>query len=86
MIEVQDGGRALLRDFPDSRGLFSISAIQFGRSVMANHNGLLGRYAGADGMKTGFICSGGFNVVASATRNGRRIRSPDGPAQANGRR
>ncbi|WP_336489746.1 D-alanyl-D-alanine carboxypeptidase family protein [Methylobacterium nigriterrae] len=66
-------GRALLRDFPDSRGLFSISAIQFGRSVMANHNGLLGRYAGADGMKTGFICSGGFNVVASATRNGRRI-------------
>jgi D-alanyl-D-alanine carboxypeptidase len=66
-------GRALIRDFPESRALFSISAIQFGRSVMANHNGLLGRYAGADGMKTGFICSGGFNVVASATRNGRRI-------------
>ncbi|KQT78921.1 D-alanyl-D-alanine carboxypeptidase family protein [Methylobacterium sp. Leaf466] len=66
-------GRALIRDFPDSRPLFSISAIQFGRSVMANHNGLLGRYAGTDGMKTGFICSGGFNVVASATRNGRRI-------------
>lgn len=66
-------GRALMRDFPDARALFSISAIQFGKAVMANHNGLLGRYAGADGMKTGFICSGGFNVVASATRNGRRI-------------
>ena len=66
-------GRALMRDFPESRDLFSISAIQFGRAVMANHNGLLGRYAGTDGMKTGFICSGGFNVVASATRNGRRI-------------
>ncbi len=66
-------GRALLRDFPDSHDLFSISAIQFGRSVMANHNGLLGRYAGVDGMKTGFICAGGFNVVASANRNGRRI-------------
>ncbi|WP_091942670.1 D-alanyl-D-alanine carboxypeptidase family protein [Methylorubrum salsuginis] len=65
--------RALMRDFPDQQGLFSISAIQFGKSVMANHNGLLGRYPGADGMKTGFICSGGFNVVASATRNGRRI-------------
>ncbi|NEU12336.1 D-alanyl-D-alanine carboxypeptidase [Methylobacterium sp. BTF04] len=65
--------RALIRDFPDNRALFSISAIQFGKSVMANHNGLLGRYAGADGMKTGFICSGGFNVVATATRNGRRI-------------
>lgn len=66
-------GRALIRDFPESRALFSISAIQFGKSIMANHNGLLGRYAGADGMKTGFICAGGFNVVASATRNGRRL-------------
>ncbi|WP_267428111.1 D-alanyl-D-alanine carboxypeptidase family protein [Methylobacterium sp. GC_Met_2] len=65
--------RALIRDFPDSHDLFSISAIQFGRAVMANHNGLLGRYPGTDGMKTGFICSGGFNVVATATRNGRRI-------------
>ena len=66
-------GRALIRDFPDAQGLFSISAIQFGKAVLANHNGLLGRYAGTDGMKTGFICSGGFNVVASATRGGRRI-------------
>ena len=66
-------GRALMRDFPERHDLFSISAIQFGTAVMANHNGLLGRYAGADGMKTGFICSGGFNVVASATRGGRRI-------------
>ncbi|MDP4003135.1 D-alanyl-D-alanine carboxypeptidase family protein [Methylobacterium sp. NEAU K] len=65
--------RALIRDFPDSHGLFSISAIQFGRAVMPNHNGLLGRYPGADGMKTGFICSGGFNVVATASRNGRRV-------------
>ncbi|QDI80034.1 D-alanyl-D-alanine carboxypeptidase [Methylorubrum populi] len=65
--------RALMRDFPNQQALFSISAIQFGKSVMANHNGLLGRYPGADGMKTGFICSGGFNVVATATRGGRRI-------------
>ncbi len=65
--------RALLRDFPENRDLFSISAIQFGRAVMPNHNGLLGRYAGVDGMKTGFICAGGFNVVATANRNGRRI-------------
>ncbi|GLS45951.1 D-alanyl-D-alanine carboxypeptidase family protein [Methylobacterium brachythecii] len=65
--------RALMRDFPEAHDLFNISAIQYGKYVVANHNGLLGRYAGADGMKTGFICSGGFNVVASATRNGRRI-------------
>ena len=66
-------GRALLREFPDNRELFSISAIKFGRRVMPNHNGLLGRYAGVDGMKTGFTCSSGFNVVASATRAGRRL-------------
>jgi len=65
--------RALLREFPDQEYLFHIGAIQFGRRVMRNHNGLIGRYPGADGMKTGFICAGGFNVVASATRDGRRL-------------
>jgi D-alanyl-D-alanine carboxypeptidase len=65
--------RALLRDFPEHADLFHIGAIRFGRRIMRNHNGLIGRYPGADGMKTGFICAGGFNVVATATRNGRRL-------------
>jgi D-alanyl-D-alanine carboxypeptidase len=65
--------RALLREFPDNQDLFHIGAIQFGRRVMRNHNGLIGRYPGADGMKTGFICASGFNVVASAERGGRRL-------------
>jgi D-alanyl-D-alanine carboxypeptidase len=66
-------GRALLRDLPEYAGYFRIGAIKFGRRIMNNHNGLMGRYEGTDGMKTGFICASGFNVVASATRNGRRI-------------
>ncbi|WP_243370264.1 D-alanyl-D-alanine carboxypeptidase family protein [Microvirga solisilvae] len=65
--------RALLKDFPDHQDLFDIGAVQFGRRIMRNTNGLIGRYPGADGMKTGFICSSGFNVVASATRNGRHL-------------
>lgn len=65
--------RALIRDFPDQADLFQIGAIRFGRRIMRNHNGLIGRYPGADGMKTGFICAGGFNVVATATRGGRRL-------------
>src|SRR5262245_59660423 len=40
---------------------------------MRNHNTLIGRYPVADGGKTGFICASGFNVVASATRNGRAL-------------
>jgi D-alanyl-D-alanine carboxypeptidase len=65
--------RALIREFPERADLFQIGAIQFGRRVMRNHNGLIGRYPGADGMKTGFICASGFNVVATAQRNGRRL-------------
>lgn len=65
--------RALLREFPEHKDLFDIGAVQFGRRIMRNTNGLIGRYPGADGMKTGFICSAGFNVVASATRNGRHL-------------
>lgn len=65
--------RALLRDFPEQESLFHIGALKLGSQIIRNHNGLLGRYPGADGMKTGFICAGGFNVVASATQNGRRL-------------
>ncbi|WP_210493116.1 D-alanyl-D-alanine carboxypeptidase family protein [Microvirga antarctica] len=65
--------RALLTEFPAYQELFHIGAIQYGRRIMRNTNGLIGRYPGADGMKTGFICSAGFNVVASATRNGRHL-------------
>ncbi len=65
--------RALLHEFPDHANLFSIGAIQLGRQYIPNHNGLLGRYPGADGMKTGFTCPAGFNVVASADQCGRRL-------------
>jgi D-alanyl-D-alanine carboxypeptidase len=66
-------GRALYREFPDQAGLFSIGALKLGNRVMPTHNGLLGRYPGADGMKTGFTCAAGFNVVASAANGGRRL-------------
>ncbi len=65
--------RALLHEFPDHANLFSIGAIQLGAKYIPNHNGLLGRYPGADGMKTGFTCPAGFNVVASADQRGRRL-------------
>ena len=64
---------ALWREFPEQRALFGLDSISFGKTVMRNHNGLVGRYAGTTGMKTGYICSSGFNVVATAERNGRRL-------------
>ena len=66
-------GRALLKEFPEESDLFSIGALQLGAQIIPTHNGLIGRYPGADGMKTGFTCAAGFNVVASATHGGRRL-------------
>ncbi len=65
--------RALIRDYPETYDLFRTTALSLGAKIIKTHNHLLERYPGADGMKTGFICSSGFNVVASATRNGRRL-------------
>ncbi|SKA37037.1 D-alanyl-D-alanine carboxypeptidase family protein [Consotaella salsifontis] len=61
------------REFPDYQDYFGTEAISFGGKVMKNGNKLLGRFEGADGMKTGYICASGFNLVSSATRDGRTI-------------
>ncbi|MCZ2203553.1 D-alanyl-D-alanine carboxypeptidase family protein [Bartonella sp. A05] len=63
------------REFPQYAHYFSIPAIDFGdgRKIEPNSNNLIGRFDGIDGMKTGFICASGFNLVASATRNKRTI-------------
>src|SRR5476651_915607 len=65
--------RALIREFPEDDSYWHISSIRYGSRILHNYNSLIDRYRGADGMKTGFICASGYNVVASATRNGRRL-------------
>ena len=65
--------RSFLRDLPEYEYYVHIPAIRFGKRVTGNFNKLIGRYPGADGFKTGFICASGYNLVASATRNGRRL-------------
>jgi D-alanyl-D-alanine carboxypeptidase len=65
--------RALILEFPEYDSYWHISSIRYGNRVMRNYNSLIDRYPGADGIKTGFICASGYNVVASATRNGRRL-------------
>jgi D-alanyl-D-alanine carboxypeptidase len=65
--------RAIIVEFPDHLNLFTTTQIQVGKQVIRTHNGLLVSLPGADGMKTGFICESGFNIVASATRDGRKL-------------
>jgi D-alanyl-D-alanine carboxypeptidase len=53
--------------------MFRIPAIKFGRRIITNHNRLIDHFVGASGMKTGFICASGFNIVASAKRGNKRL-------------
>jgi len=64
---------AVVRDYPEHAQLWSMPEFRLGKIRLHSHNGLLANYAGADGMKTGFICDSGFNVVASASRDGRKL-------------
>ncbi|MBP2550251.1 D-alanyl-D-alanine carboxypeptidase [Neorhizobium galegae] len=65
----------LRRQFPEYASYFALEGITTGAKDYPNYNMLIGRFEGADGMKTGFICASGFNQVSSATRNGRTLVS-----------
>jgi D-alanyl-D-alanine carboxypeptidase len=65
--------RGIIHDLPEYEYFVHIPSIRYGRKITQNFNRLIGRYPGADGFKTGFICASGYNLVASATRDGRRL-------------
>ena len=64
---------AVLKDYPEHSHYWSMPNVQIGKLRLGSHNSLLRTFDGADGLKTGFICDSGFNVVASATRDGTRL-------------
>lgn len=64
---------AIRKEFPQYAPWFSIEGLAVGKKAIPNYNLLIGRYPGADGMKTGFVCPSGFNMIGSATRNGRTL-------------
>jgi D-alanyl-D-alanine carboxypeptidase len=66
-------GVALLRDFPEYYHYFSVESFTYHGVQYAGHNHVLNKFDGADGIKTGYIRAAGFNLVTSATRNGRRL-------------
>jgi D-alanyl-D-alanine carboxypeptidase len=79
--------RALVRDFPEYAPYWSQPEMRLGASRMRSHNALLRTFEGADGVKTGFTCDSGYNVVASASRDNRRLMAvvlgePTGEARA----
>jgi D-alanyl-D-alanine carboxypeptidase len=66
-------GRRLMQDFPERYTFFSTPHFVFRGRTHWNHNRLLQEYDGADGIKTGYVNDSGFNLVASAQRDGVRL-------------
>lgn len=66
-------GIALREHFPQYYDYFSIRSFKFGKQRIANHNKLLGRIKGVDGIKTGYTRASGFNLVSSVSDGQRKI-------------
>ncbi|HVM85735.1 MAG TPA: D-alanyl-D-alanine carboxypeptidase family protein [Candidatus Binatia bacterium] len=64
---------ALIHDFPDRYAMFSLRSVTIAGRSQPTVNGLPSSYPGADGMKTGFTCGSGYNIVGSAQRGGQRL-------------
>jgi D-alanyl-D-alanine carboxypeptidase len=64
---------ALYQDFPNQYALFSTREFSFRGRRIVGHNHLMYRYAGMDGLKTGFTSASGFNLASSAVRKDRRL-------------
>lgn len=66
---------AIRKQFPQYWDYFSIYAVKdpHNAKMLYNSNPLIGKFAGIDGMKTGFICDSGFNIIVSATRGRRSL-------------
>lgn len=66
-------GIALREHFPQYYSYFATRSFTHGRQRMGNHNKLLGRVKGVDGIKTGYTRASGFNLVSSVKLDGRKV-------------
>ncbi|MBK8839067.1 MAG: D-alanyl-D-alanine carboxypeptidase [Hyphomonadaceae bacterium] len=64
---------AVYADHKDRYNYFSLSSFTWKKRKYANHNELLKKVQGVDGIKTGFTNASGYNLMASAERDGRRV-------------
>jgi D-alanyl-D-alanine carboxypeptidase len=71
--DIAQLGLALYRQFPEESRYFSTRIFVFRGQQLRNHNHLLDTYPGLDGIKTGFVNASGFDLAASAVRDGRRL-------------
>ena len=65
----------LINEFPEHAHYFKQEFVMVGKRKFSNHNSLIRIMPEAVGMKTGFICSSGYNLVGSAIKDGRQLIS-----------
>jgi D-alanyl-D-alanine carboxypeptidase (penicillin-binding protein 5/6) len=65
--------RAIMRDYPQYYSYFGEKSFYYNGKLLMNHNHLVAKMPGVDGLKTGFTSAAGFNLAASAVRDGRRL-------------
>ncbi|MGI9477556.1 MAG: D-alanyl-D-alanine carboxypeptidase [Hyphomicrobiaceae bacterium] len=66
-------GLALQDDFPKRYRMFSQRRFAFRGRTYKNHNRLLGRFQGTDGIKTGYTRASGFNITTSVRRGAKHV-------------
>lgn len=66
-------GKRIMEDHNDYYEYFAEKTFRFGGRTYSNHNNLLGKVDGVDGIKTGYTRASGFNLLASAKRDETRI-------------
>jgi D-alanyl-D-alanine carboxypeptidase len=61
------------RDYPQYLPMFGTEAVKLGKASLETNNGLLEHFQGTTGMKTGYVCSSGLNIVATINRGGQEL-------------
>jgi D-alanyl-D-alanine carboxypeptidase len=64
---------ALIQHYPQHYSLFSQKTFDLNGRTYTSHNRILNEYPGAEGMKTGYVSAGGYNLIATANQDGTRL-------------
>lgn len=63
----------ILQSYPQYATIFGTEEVTIGKQIYETQNELLTKFSGTTGMKTGYVCSSGLNIVATVERGGRRL-------------
>lgn len=71
--DMANMAKYLINNYPEYYHFFSTQLFQYDGRKYRNHNRLLGRYPGVDGLKTGYISASGFNLISTSVRQNQRL-------------